>query len=462
MRRLTPFIALLAFLAPIALRAGMFYRGVYRPPETIATPAFAELEPPSPPVGRPAPKPEPLEAPKRVLFDQTHGNQYQMPEVESLTAALTARGAQIIVDLDTFDSSAPELGERLLYVDAYVVLAPTEAFSVEEIQQVADFVARGGRLLVIADPTRARPQSLFLESSPGGSPGDVTVANALLEPYDLAFSEDYLYNLVRNEGNFRHLILERFSESDLTVGLRQVVFYTTRSVRTDTGLPLILGDENTFSSRTDTGGDLAAAALSADGNVLAVGDMTFLTEPYNQVADNPRWISRMVNFLVGGKVRRGLSAFPYFFGPSVAIVRSDALPLNSDNLASLGHLRLLLEAVGTEVSIESRAPEEGDLLLTGLYDQTDSTVDLYLDLLNVALPSESDDGTLRLPGLGGVQPEGTGTVLLRQTSKRTVLVLLADSTENLRTLLDYLVSRDFSGCLLEEKVAVCRVGLGSG
>lgn len=462
MRRLTPLIALLAFLAPIALRTAMFYRGMYRPPQAIPTPAFAELEPPTPPAGRPAPRPEPLETPKRVLFDQTHGNQYQMPEVESLTTALTARGAQLILDLDTFDSSAPELGERLLSVDAYVVIAPTDPFSVEEISQVADFVSRGGRLLVIADPTRARPQSLFLESTFSGSPGDVTVANALLEPFDLAFSEDYLYNLVRNEGNFRHLLLERFSESDLTVGLRRVAFYTARSVHTDTGLPLILGDENTFSSRTDAGGDLAVAALSADGNVLAVGDMTFLTEPYNQVADNPRWISRMVDFLVGGEVRRGLSEFPYFFGPSVAIVRSDALPLDSDSLAAVGHLRLLLEAVGTESSIESRAPEEGDLLLTGLYDQTDSTVDLYLDLLNVTLPTESDDGTLRIPELGEVEPEGTGTVLLRQSSERTVLVLLADSTENLRTLLEYLVSRDFSGCLLEETVAVCRVGFGSG
>jgi ABC-type uncharacterized transport system. len=51
----------------------------------------------------------------------------------------------------TYDS---DLEEALRPASALVVVAPGRAFSPPEVAAVRRFVARGGRLLLVADPTR--------------------------------------------------------------------------------------------------------------------------------------------------------------------------------------------------------------------------------------------------------------------------------------------------------------------
>ncbi len=43
----------------------------------------------------------------------------------------------------------------------------------------------------------------------------VDVANLLLEPYDAAFVDDYLYDMTTNEGNYRNVIFSEFSGHEL-------------------------------------------------------------------------------------------------------------------------------------------------------------------------------------------------------------------------------------------------------
>ena len=154
---------------------------------------------------------------------------------------------------------------------------------------------------MIADPTR------------GSRFDSVTFANSLVIPFDLTFSDDYLYNLIEYEGNYRNVLFRKFAADPLTQGLGTVALYATHSVGTTTGTPLVQGDENTLSSRTDTGGHLAALALSANQQVLALGDLTFLTPPYYQVADNAVLINRLAQFLLGGQRTPTLADFPFVF-----------------------------------------------------------------------------------------------------------------------------------------------------
>jgi hypothetical protein len=46
---------------------------------------------------------------------------------------------------------------------------------------------------------------------------------------------------------------------------------------------------------------MAAAALAADDKVLALGDLTFLGEPYSAAESNGTLINNMADFLTGGK-----------------------------------------------------------------------------------------------------------------------------------------------------------------
>ena len=117
--------------------------------------------------------------------------------------------------------------------------------------------------------------------------------NDLANAFDITFRGDYLYNTVANEGNFRNILLDDagFGGGPLTDGLEQLVLYSSHSLQLGpTAAPLLSADADTWSSATDRPGGLTLAALSPSesdaGQLLAVGDVHFLLEPYNTVHDN--------------------------------------------------------------------------------------------------------------------------------------------------------------------------------
>src|SRR3989304_5227563 len=83
----------------------------------------------------------------------------------------------------------------------------------------------GGRRRVVLDPPRGGGGIDIFGFVLSGSAQDVSSVNLLLEPHDLAFSNDYLYNVLQNEGNFRNVFLSPGEPADLTGDLSQAVFY---------------------------------------------------------------------------------------------------------------------------------------------------------------------------------------------------------------------------------------------
>jgi len=463
-------IGLALIFLPVVGRTLWYHRGFYRPPAPIQLPAYSEFSPPQPPVGEAAielpeatPAPEgPLAGPpKVVLFDRSHSNRFSMPELRSLTAALGSQGGRIEVLDSSFAFDELGLEGRLKYASSYVVVAPSVVFSPSEVTAVARFVEHGGRLLVVLDPTRTGSGFdifgfLILSASE-----DVSTANQLLESFDLAFSDDYLYNLMDNEGNFRNVLLRNFGEHPLTAGLHTVALYAARSVQTEAGTLLLSGDSATLSSLTDTGGGLAAAALDPGSQALALGDLTFMTPPYDKVADNARLIQNLAEFLLDGERRPDLHNLPFVFSGPVSVVQSADFALQAETLVALQGMSTALLPTGVSLSFPEEVPAEGDLLVLGLFEP-DPELGELIEPLGLVLPAGASDGRMAAPGFGSFNPAGIGFVGLARSEARTTLVLLASDQAGLVSLLETVGQGLLSDCLLSDTSALCQVGEGAG
>ena len=463
-------IGLALIFLPLVGRTLWYHRGFYRPLAPIQLPAYSEFSPPQPPVGEaaielpeaaPTPEGPPAGPPKLVLFDQSHSNRFSMPELRSLTAALSSQGGRIEVLDSSFAFDELGLEGRLKYASSYVVVAPSVVFSSSEVAAVKRFVDHGGRLLVVLDPTRTGSGFdifgfLILSASE-----DVSTANQLLESSDLSFSDDYLYNLMENEGNFRNVLLRDFGDHPLTVGLQTVALYAARSVQTVNGTPLLSGDAGTLSSLTDTGGGLAAAALGPSAQTLALGDLSFMTPPYDRVADNARFIQNLAEFLLDGERRPDLHNLPFVFSGPVSVVQSADFALQAETLVALQEMSTALLPAGVSLTFPEAAPSEGDLLVLGLFEP-DPELEELIEPLGLVLPAEASDGRLEAPGFGSFNPAGIGFVGLARSEARTTLVLLASDQAGLVSLLETVGLGLLSDCLLSGTSALCQVGEGAG
>ena len=121
------------------------------------------------------------------------------------------------------------------------------------------------------------------------------------------------------------------------------------------------GNDKTFSSETDATPNndpeqgWAAAALDKTGNVLAVGDFTFLTSPYDTVGDNAVFISNIAHFLLGGTLKYTLANFPYLFtGTSVDILPTSNVEMTADLIGAISKFQSSYEAINTEIKYRSR------------------------------------------------------------------------------------------------------------
>lgn len=121
--------------------------------------------------------------------------------------------------------------------------------------------------------------------------------NSLASEFGILFWNDYLYNLKENDGNFKYIYLTEFQVNNITRGLHRIAFYTSGSVF---GNGIIFTDNNTYSSSSGEKRRYSVAVMTNDSQVLAIGDVAFLTEPYN-VLDNNRLIYNLADFLSQSK-----------------------------------------------------------------------------------------------------------------------------------------------------------------
>jgi hypothetical protein len=462
-------IAIGLLLAPLALRTIWFYQGFFWRWSPVASPDYASFSVPQPPLSTPIAQPEGAHpaATKIILVDQSHSNFFSMSELDALAAILNNRGAKLegVGSSDYYgygNGGGKSLNDQLKYSSAFISICPLSSYSTYEVQWLQDFVKRGGRLLILTDPTRS---SISYDYYSGYSlvTTDVTAANSLLSSFDITFNDDYLYNMSDYEGNFRNVYFRSFGANPLTANVSEVVLYAAHSLYTKTGTLLISSTGETKSSLTDANGTYSAAALDASGQILAIGDMTFLTNPYNHVADNGLFIQHVVDFLLGSERVHNLSDFPYLFQRPVVINLMKDLDLDAGLLGSINGLLQDLRGAGITIDI-AQAPVDGkDLILLATFDSPG--ISTYAQISGVTLPSmslsrEGDGPYIEIPGLGKVSAYGVSLILFQPTESRSTLILITEDIYSLESLLGTIGSGGISGCYLQENIAVC--GLSSG
>lgn len=218
-----------------------------------------------------------------VLIDLSHGNKFAADDLTLLLSRVIARGYHI-----EYLKDSSNLKKNLSYSTSFIEISPASAFSKEEVKSVKEFTDGGGKLLMLSEPINKNE------------------INSLASEFGILFWNDYLYNLKENDGNFRYIYLREFSENNITRGLHQIVFYTSSSVF---GRGIIFTDNNTYSSIKGEKGRYSVATMTENSRVLAIGDVTFLSEPYN-VMDNNRLIYNIADFLAPSEATPATSPTP--------------------------------------------------------------------------------------------------------------------------------------------------------
>lgn len=447
-------IAIAALLLPALARGLWFYRGVPERPE-ISTPDYPSFAVAQPPLATPA-APTDIKTEKSggvVLFDMTHANQYQPSEVQILQEEIARRGGQIEA---ISDPSLLEL--KLKYAGAYVIISPSIAFAENELRVIESYLQRGGRLLVFTDATR---NIVYYDMFTGSviNYSDASIVNPMLSSYGITVNNDYLYDVVEHEGNFRNIYFDDFGKDELTFGLRRVAFYGAHSVKSASGLTLLRGAESTLSSVGDLRDPSAGgAAISEDGNVLTFGDFTFLSSPYHSVEDNAALIANIADFTLGGKRSITLAQFPYLFTQQVVqIYPTSEVKLTAETIAALGAIQQALRLVGINVEVVNKAPRGGDALVLGTFTPSDDLAD-FTDPFDIEIGE--DDDIIVIEKFGEIGRSGNGLLLFEQGKNGNILTLLADTQEDLLSLVSAIGSGSLSSCVMQDNLAVCGVGYG--
>jgi hypothetical protein len=485
-------LAVVLFIAPFVIRLGWHYRGVYRP-LPVPTGEMAVPAPATPPLSHVAEKPTAGKG--TIVFDLAHENKYTPDELNVLITRLADRGQDVeFLEEGTEEENSPDLAGRLRYASALVVISPVTPFSNGEVVAVRRFVEKGGRLLLIADPTRFD----FEYDEAGfiiGIKSLVPAINSLATPFDIVFDDDYLYNIQENEANYRNVILRDFATDPLTKDLKEVVFYATHSLRTQGG-KIIVADENTFSSLSEGLVGLPVVARSDTGNVVAVGDLTFLTEPYNAVMDNDRLLSNLADFLAGGKRQYELADFPYFFSGPVDIIQAQEAFLDGRVIAQGGPLQEAFHRAGLELRLRDEEDKKHDTIFLGSFDGAERVMDYLaeegIELIFVEKEEPTPEETalaeltptatatltatpaltptekgkkkrpevdrIAIEGVGEIGMSGTTLFLLTEGGNRHVLIALAENGEALASALDLLVTGNLFGCFSGREVTLCSTG----
>ena len=413
-----------------------FYQGSYSPPPEVEL-RTEEILPPPTPDRVTTDSPVVLVREGLLVVDAQHFNNFSEVEVVSLTSRVASRGfdVEFVGDFSRpRDPSQAEvryrwLASKLRRADAYAVILPRAPFSDREALLVEDFVRKGGKLLLIGDPGRPH------------------IVDSLAERFGIDFQEDYLYNTVDYDDNYRHIYVRDFQPDELTAGLGTVALYMAGSVQS-AGPGLAFTGTNTKSSLEEGAVGLSPIRRGEDRNVLAIADFTFMIPPQDTVLDNDRLLSNIADFITESERSYELSDFPHFLeraGPdSVEIVISQPSLLNSGLRVKSG-----LETYGLSAELTSTEDLGRSTVFLGLHEDA-PLVEQYLQAAGVRL-----DDTLGAAFALDLELANTGIMVLDHgRDDRYALIVLGDTPETLAATVAELVSGEYRGGLVSDFVGV--------
>jgi hypothetical protein len=424
---LLPIFAAAAFLGPFFF----FYQGSYDPAPSVDIP-FEQIAYAAAPASTFVDSPTAQVKRGFLLVDALHRNAFLEDEIITLRSRVANRGYDVeFVGNFGFSeegSRLDRLEEKLRRADSFLVILPREAYSEAEAALVQRFVRKGGKLLLVADPTR--PHQI----------------NVLAERFGLDFQPDYLYNQVESDLNFQHIYIRDFQPDALTTGLNTITLFTAGSVRSS-GPGLAFADGNTQSNLVATAESLYPIARGSARNVVAIADFTFMVPPHNSYLDNDQLLSNIADYLTTSEREFELADFPHFYegelDGSVDILLGQASLLNTGI-----EFKSALSEYGLSSQLQGVEDVSQDTVFLGLYEDT-LQVSQYLQAAGIRI-----DDTLGTPFTPELDLGGTAITMLDRDQDRYVLIVLADTPETLGGAATDLLLGNFRDNLVSDFVGV--------
>jgi len=366
--------------------------------------------------------------PRVVVVDDSHGNRFDGDDIRPLVDALGSQHEVVFTS-----ESGTDLEASLALADAYVVIDPAFPHSSEQVTAVESFADDGGRVVLLGEPTR-----VDVATGPfGGSLVDVrSRLGRLGDGLGVAFGTDYLYDEVNNEGNYKRVLADGRGDLD---GARAAL-YTATTVEAPGGERLLVTPETTRLSVQSEARRRPVAVRT--GNVVAVGDTTFLTGAKPVVADNERLVRVIAAFAVGGDRIRDVADFPYFLPDEPRIRYSSAELLDATK-----DLAREVRASGRPASVaptgRSVAPRRTDVLVT-----------TFEDLERTNTPETGIEVTATTVSVPGYDGSRNGVAVVHRPEGPVDLVVAASSPERAAAVIRALGDGSIREEVLSSRTAV--------
>ncbi len=237
---------------------------------------------------------------KVIVIDRSHANGFTRDQIQPFVRSLVEAGHEVRFHgsggQQQFQSEG--INSSLRGADALVVIAPQKPFATGEVKGVTDFADRGGRVLMLAEPSRTEVSGGLMS---GISVTQVsTELTSISSQFDMAVGTGYLYNMHDNANNFQHVYATPPNESQSIEGVERAVFQRATPVAANgsSAEVLLTATNRTHLSTTRANEQYAVAARS--GNATVIGDATFLNPSYYTNGDNEALIGHAIEFLVTG------------------------------------------------------------------------------------------------------------------------------------------------------------------
>ena len=430
-------LALLPIFAAVAFAVAyfVFYRGGYEPPPVQTVPLEQIGESPLSPRVSADPAPGLLRQ-GLLVVDAQHANTFSEGELVNFASRVADRGFEVefvgnfapLGDPSEAPFRLKQLADKLRRADSLAVILPRMPFSEAEASLVEGFVRKGGKLLLVSDPSR--PQSI----------------NSLAKRFGVDFQTDYLYNTIENDAHFRRIFVRDFQPDQLTSGLQSITLDYASSVQS-TGDGLAFTGSGTKSSVLDTVRPLSPIVWGNTRNVLAIADFTFMVPNNDSMLDNGRLVSNIADYLTDVDREFHLADYPYFYdnGDSEGV---DILMGQPELLQTAMTLKNGLAGQRVESGIVPAEDLSRDTAFLGLYDDA-PLVEQYLERAGVGVGD-----TLGTPFAVDLDPTGMAVTVLDRSQGRDFLVVLADTPQTLSAAVDRLLSGEFRNDIVSDNVAV--------
>lgn len=424
-------LGLILLVAPMLVRSSFFgNRGTYEPPQidehvnaVTPIPTVTALSQPLPLSA----EPQELRA-GPIVVDLAHFNFLDVTKFQPLSSALAQRGLgtrfwlpigvdvmEITSFLD-FPDQSEKLAEQLEDASGLIIVSPFFLWSQDEIEVVSEFVADGGRLLLISDPDIM---------------GDLAqTMNLIAEPYGIVFNDDYLYNTERNDENFTFTFQGGYSDRATDLNGSEIVFYGARSI-VGSIVEQVRSSETTLSSSrkgltsftTVAIGGLSSTETSE--RVLAMSDFDVLSEPYTERHDNALMLDFVADFMAGGGRLETLADFPGSLGKEVSLVYGTRDTVDADLIRVSAKLQQRLARSGRDMLLARSAPLSDGQIISSTQILTGPLAALVFDNLIESVDEllSNDDESANAIGMDIGSREG---VVERERDQ--VAALVATST----------------------------------